>query len=305
MKMKLACLTALVIFVGCKTDFSPPTPAEIDQSEKGSGTFIQALKADDRKSYGDLKADWLKQGKADPAAMKKLYSQAVLQSQTILGRMGYGTLFTGTVDGRTQDAIRQYQKKNGIYESGNIDPVTYFALDADDKVLDDRLVMTTSFFFSAQRWNEYFSASGGWDYRNQGDGSVVSSFIDCLKSEGYCTEADGTEMTLFGFTSVQVATTIFQVTKWNDYEIDAENVQPCEKDQIVAIRDEKTVTMHMISTEPDSISCHKFMGDAPVVDAHLKGEDEIGKARREAVQKKRETLYQFSDAAKDLMRPSK
>jgi hypothetical protein len=303
MKSSFICLTALVFLFGCKTNVSAPTPSEIDQTEKKSATFLKTLSAEDRKSYDDLKADWLKQGNSDLSAMTKLYSQAVLQSQTILGEMGYGTLFTGTLDGRTREALLRYQGKNGIFQSGNVDPLTYFKLTEEEKVLDDRLVTPTSYSFNAHRWNDFFSADGAWDYRNDGKALVVSSTIDCFKSERDCTEADATEATLFGTTSVQVSTTYFQITKWNDYEIDAENDQPCEKDQLVAIRDEKTVTMHMISTQPDSISCNKLMGDVPVVDSHLRSGPDIVKTRQQALRDRRALLYQFSENAKRIMQP--
>lgn len=305
MKSSLICIGALVVLVGCKTKMLAPTPAEIDEAEKGSATYLQTLKADDRKSYDDLKADWLKQGKSDPAATNRFYSQAVLQSQTVLGQMGYGTLFTGTVDARTRSAIMQYQKEKGIYQSGNIDPVTFFALTADEDLLNERLVTPSTYNFYGDNWNEYFSADGGWDYRNQAGSWPVSSHIECSKSESLCTESDGTEASIFGFTSVQATSTVFRITKWSDYELDAENIEPCEKDQMVIVRDEKSVTMHMISTQPDSISCHKLMGDASVLDAHLVDGTEINKAHRDDVQKRRAALYQFSDAAKKILEPSK
>lgn len=306
MKRKLVCLIALVIFSGCKTETSAPTPAEIDESEKGSATFLQALKSDDRKSYDDLKADWQKQMKTDnKAALNRLYSQAVLQSQTILGRMGYGTLFTGSVDARTREALLQYQKNKGIFQSGNVDPLTYFALDADDKIMDDRLVSPTTFSFFGKDWNNYFLADGAWDYKNQTGSWPVSSHIECTKSERLCIESDGTDVSLLGFANVVASTTEFQISKWTDYEIDAEDVEPCETDQMVVVRDEKLVTMHMVATRPDSISCHNFMGDAPVLDAHLKDGVEMENPHREDVQKKRTALYQFSDTAKKIMEPSK
>jgi hypothetical protein len=47
------------------------------------------------------------------------------------------------------------------------------------------------------------------------------------------------------------------------------------------------------------------MGDVPVIDAHLKDAADIGKERREAIQKKRASLFQFSENARKLMEVSK
>jgi hypothetical protein len=297
----------LLVFVGCKVQPSTPTPMAIDDAEKGSTAYLQSLGPENRKSYDDLKADWINKQKGGSADFEKTYfPRAVLQSQTILGELGYGTLFTGIVDDRTRDALLLYQKKNGIFQSGNVDPLTWFSLGEDEKVLNDRLTLTSSFFFFAKRWNEYFSANGAWDYKNKDEGTIDSSTIECDKSSGTCKEADGIEMTLFGMSSVQVSTTDFRIIKWNDFEIVAEDTAlNCEKDQIVIVRDERTVTMHMISTNPGNEDCRKLMGDTSTIDAHLKGEEEIGKARREAIQKKRASLLQFSDTAKQIIQAGK
>lgn len=302
-------LAAAILFLtqlsGCRQSASP-TPQAIEEAEKHSVTYLQSLNAEDRKSYEDSKADWLKHLKDDATSFEKTgYPRNVLESQTILGRLGYGTLFTGVFDGRTREALLLYQKKNGIYQSGMVDPLTWFALGDDEKVLDDRDVRTGSFDFFAKEWSEYFFASGAWDYRNKDAGFIESSNIDCYKPTHTCTEADGMELVFGRFVSVQASTTDFAITQWNDSEIVAEKSFPCERDQIVIDRDERTVTMHMISTNPDNENCRKEMGDARVEDAHLMGSDEIGKAHREAIQKKRASLLQFSDTAARLFQEAK
>jgi hypothetical protein len=300
MKPLFLCLT-LLLLVGCRTQLSAPNAADIDNAEKGSATFLQTLTAEDRKKYDYLEADWLKYEKGDRAAYKKIYQQSVLQSQAILGRLGYGTLFTGTLDDRTRNALLQYQKKTGIFESGNVDPPTYFALKEDDSVLDDRLVITSPFSFSAEQWNEHFSATGAWDYKNKD--SVMSSSIECVKSSGLCTETDAHESTLF-WTYLLLVTNDFTITKWDDHRIEAVHSVACENDQLIVVRDEQTVTMHGIPTDPDSVSCTKLAGNVVIV-GHLKDGIKLDDSRRETVEKKRKSLFQFSENAQALLQAPK
>jgi hypothetical protein len=87
-KATLACVALTVTLSGCRVPPSAPTPKETDDSEKGSTAYLKTLNEAQRKSYDDLKADWLKYLKNDPAAAKKNYIHATLQSQMILGEMG-------------------------------------------------------------------------------------------------------------------------------------------------------------------------------------------------------------------------
>lgn len=306
MKATLACVAFLVALSGCRVQPSAPTAGDIQDSEKGSAAFLKTLTEAQRKSYDDLKADWLKDLKNDPAAAKKNYAHSTLQSQMILGEMGYGTLFTGIVDRRTQIALSRYQKDKGIFNSGNIDPLTYFALDEDEQILDHRTVMTASYFFLSGTWNRYFSADGAWDYENKDDTYVQSSTIQCDKSLRTCTQSNGIEMSLFGMTSIQTNIADFSVTKWDDFEIIADLYDPpCEKDELEIVRDKQTVTMHMISIDKENAYCKAKMGDATVLEAHLLGWERIGQSREEVLRKKRASLLQFSESARKIIEAAK
>ena len=68
-----------MILVGCKTALSAPSPAQIDQSEKGSATYLQNLNAEDRKSYGDLNPNTMDVGYTAQVAAS-LHFASVLSS---------------------------------------------------------------------------------------------------------------------------------------------------------------------------------------------------------------------------------
>jgi hypothetical protein len=303
MKSSSVCLALLLLLIGCKSSPSQSTPESIKVAEQGSAAYLHSLSVNDRKSYDDLNAEWLKDQGSDPAAFKKYYASVVVESQTILGRLGYGTLFTGIVDDRTRNALLGYQKKNGIFQSGSVDPLTFYALDKDEKVLDESIVTTDWFIFNARSWNRYFSAEGAWDYKNKDEFIVQSDQIECDKSSGTCTDASAS---LVASSSLGVVTNSYRITKWDDYRILAELVDlPCEKDQIEIVRDEQTVTMHMISIDKDNPACNKLMGNPTTIDAHLVDWKKIGMPRIETLQKKRALLLQYSDSAKEIIQAGK
>ncbi len=303
MKSRIASVALLLALNGCRTSLDAPTPADIDASEKGSTAYLKALTDEQRKSYDDEKATYLKGLKDDPAGTKKTYAFDVLESQRTLGSLGYGTLFTGVVDRRTQFALSLYQKNKGIYQSGNVDTVTSFALEQDEVLLNKRIIGTGFFTFFAQMWNQYFSVDGAWDYQNKNDYYVQASHIECNPKSRSCAESDA----VLGFgTALMVTTKDYNITKWDDYRILAEFTDlPCEKDQLEIVRDTQEVTLHMVSIDKANPSCKNLMGDATIIDAHLIDMRKLETQRMEELGKKREALFLYSDSAKKVLEPAK
>jgi hypothetical protein len=217
--------------------------------------------------------------------------------------MGYGTLFTGVVDQRTQNALSLYQKNKGIFQSGNVDVMTSFALNQDEMLLNKRIVRTGLFTFFAQLWNRYFSADGAWDYQNKNDYSVQASHIDCDPTSRVCKESDA----ILGFgTALIVGTKDYNIVKWDDYRILAEfKYPPCEKDQLEIVRDTQTVTLHMISIDKDNPHCKDLLGNETTIDAHLIDMKNLDIQRMTELEKKREALLLYSETAKKIIEAAK
>jgi hypothetical protein len=303
MKATLACVAFLVALSGCRVPPSVPTPEDIQASEKGSTAYLKTLSGDERKSYNDQRDAFLKGLKDDPAGAKKTYAFDVLDSQKTLGSLGYGTLFTGAVDSRTQDALSLYQKNKGIFPSGNVDAVTSFSLAQDEALLNKRIVATGIFSFFAQMWNRYFSVDGAWDYQNKDDYSVQASHIECDPKSRICTESDA----VLGFgTALVVGTKDYNITQWNDYRILAELTDlPCEKDQLEIVRDTQKVTLHMISIDKTNSSCKDLMGEATTIDAHLMDLRDLNMKRMNELEKERAALFQYSESARKIIEAAK
>src|ERR1700722_14029796 len=81
--------------------------------------FEANLNSDEKKDLKALQDDWTKHEKmSDFSAMQ---AKSLVMSQMILGRLGYGTPFTGVADERTKEAIKAYQTNKGLTQSGVID----------------------------------------------------------------------------------------------------------------------------------------------------------------------------------------
>jgi hypothetical protein len=61
----------------------------------------------------------------------------------------------------------------------------------------------------------------------------------------------------------------------------------------------------MNSVDKDNASCKEFMGDATTLDAHLVGWDRIGQSREDVLNKKRASLFQFSESARKIIEETK
>jgi hypothetical protein len=66
---------------------------------------------------------------------KKFKAGLVLDSQRALAKFGYGTVFTASLDERTQQALRSYQRRNHLPVTGDVDGPTWVHLEEDGQPL--------------------------------------------------------------------------------------------------------------------------------------------------------------------------
>lgn len=280
------------------------TPIKIcsAQSQKAQSTseeFLSKLSEAERKDYDDVRADWDKRRKADPIAFARLQAKLIVQAQMTLGRFGYGTKFTGALDTQTRDALRSYQMDKGIPGTGDLDAITYYSLSGDDEVADKRLVDFGSYRFA---WYEdYFTASGAWDKMNSSDLSVRSSELECFKDRALCNELDAIETTILGIPSIAATLTEFKITKWDQYELIAEDKAPdCERDELRINQQEKTVSLISSPTYKSDL-CKKTLGKPETITYELVDGTKIFWQRSHQNSNRRAALYQLSPSARTIV----
>jgi len=108
-------------------------------------------------------------------------------------------------------------------------------------------------------------------------------------------------MKIFGITMMSPGLVQFKITKWDHYELIAEDTSPnCERDELRINHQEKTVSL--ISTPTyKSDSCKKFLGKPETVTYQLVDGTKIYHAREDAMSKQRSSLYRFSPSAKAII----
>ena len=255
--------------------------------------FTARLNDDEKKDLKALQDDWNKHTKMSD--FSSYQAKSLVVSQMVLGRLGYGASFTGQSDEPTRQAIRRYQTERDIPQSGEIDAETFWSLSRDDGIADERV--TSMAPFDLHWYSDYVMADGAWDRMNDKEGYLQSTDIECTKAQSRCTEADA--MLLFNI--VQAKQTDFLVTKWDEYEIVAEDTTPnCERDELRINRQEKTVTMLSVPTYKDK-SCKGLLGKPETVTYRLISGTEIGKDRAAVLQNRRKTLYLISPGARAIL----
>ena len=262
-------------------------------------SYFRALSETERKDYEKLKADWDKQTKGGSQSVKTFRATMTLEAQVILGRFGYGTLFTGTLDDKTREALRTYQLKNGLSVTLEVDAITYYALTKDDAAADKMVTVLPA--FALNFYDSYVSADGVWDRMNETESSIQTSHLDCNRESRKCLEADAYLQQAFDSRGIFSQFREFQVTKWDKYEVVAEDATPdCERDQLLINQQEKSVTV--ISTPTYKYEgCKKSLGKPETVTYRLIDGSELWKSREAAAQKARAGLYQFSPEARAIL----
>jgi hypothetical protein len=259
--------------------------------------FVAGLKSDELKDLQAVRDDWKKQERS--SIHGTFETRTVLLSQTILGRLGYGTKFTGVSDETTSAAVKSYQTARQITATGVVDPETFYSLTRDADFANQHLLTLASFAF--HWYDDFVSATGAWDRMNDSEKSFESTEIECAKDAGVCIEADATVANIFTLSILGAKHTTFKITKWDEYELTAEDATPsCELDRLVMNRQEKSAIVSSIPTYKDA-SCEKTLGAPETVTYRLIDGGKLSIDRNAAAAKRWRALFQMSPEARKAL----
>jgi hypothetical protein len=294
MRDKLLLVVALLLVPGAAA-----AQGNSAQDLGSASGYLSSLSADERKEYGELKADWDKRLRSNPATFTKFREKLLVQAQMILGRFGYGTKFTGIRDAETVEALRNYQAHKGIPVSGELDALTYYSVTSDDEVAEKQLVDFGSYHFGW--YDDYFSGGGAWDRMNTSEGSVQSSELECFRDRNVCVETDATALKVLGISTIGAKVTEFSITKWDKFELIAEDASPdCERDELRINHGETTVSLISTPTYKHDF-CQKTLGKPETITYALVDGTKIYWQRETENSKRKASLYLFSPRAKEII----
>jgi len=161
--------------------------------------------------------------KENPKKYEEMRSDFVFITELVLATLGYSIEpFDGILDEKTKIALKTYQKKRNIPETG--DPLSFDTIEqlqADMNTIVYHPVILPRLHVFTDLWDEgYVSASGTWVLSNDKMGKPEqTSKINCDRHSNICTEAvaivsgKGSERILF----VDIDT--YEIERWDDYEI--------------------------------------------------------------------------------------
>jgi hypothetical protein len=159
----------------------------------------------------------------DPNLYQAVREGFTLLTEMLLGRLGYDIgPFDGILDGRTREAVRQYQRDHRLPVNG--DPFTFEtvqAVRADDELLNSSPIGLQPKNVLTDRWDRGFvSADGTWTAVS---GDMASpeqtSNITCERTQAICREARATVSGRGAGRLLSVDLYTFEIELWSDQEI--------------------------------------------------------------------------------------
>jgi Putative peptidoglycan binding domain len=162
----------------------------------------QRESAEKKKQRTDYMNELEKMRREDPAKYEQYRKTVTLSLQMFLGEAGFGIgPFSGVMDTKTENALRQYQKDSGLPANGDVlDMDLVDRLTQDQKDVHEPVMLPPKFanfdgVAGLTGWDEGFvTASGTWVMLNDKIGSPLqTSKITCIRDQGQCIEsrADG------------------------------------------------------------------------------------------------------------------
>jgi len=173
----------------------------------------------------------------------------VAVAQMWLGVFGFGTgAIDGVLDKKTSLAIREYQRLRQLPQTGDLNTRTITELGRDGALWRREAAVLPNLVVSVDFWDaDWVSAQGTWTIVGEKSWTPVqTSKIDCYKGRGICVESTATMMNFEMNNSLSTQTEIYEVERWDKYEIMTKPFpggnKPCFQYTMRIDRTQKSVT---------------------------------------------------------------
>ena len=182
-----------------------------------------SAKPDKRSEKANYQNELEKLQKEDPKEYEEMEKVFIFNAQLVLARLGYEIgPFDGVLDEKTKSALRIYQKKRNIPETG--DPLSFDTLEqlnADMDTSEYHPISLPSLDVFFDLWDKgYVSASGTWVLQNDKMGEPEqTSKINCNRNLNTCTEAVAIIQGQGSDRSLSIDINTYEIEHWDDHEI--------------------------------------------------------------------------------------
>ena len=205
MCLRAGMLSILMVFLVVTMVQSQPSFDDKRKERSKYETELEQLKRKDTKGYEELKVG------------------AILWTQLLLGRLGYGLgPYNGVLDEKTKNALREYQKQQKLPVTG--DPLsfeTFEQIRKDMELMDYQPMSLPSLQVFVDLWDQgKASAKGTWVLANEKMAwSEQVSDIQCFRDRRICIDATAIVTGKGGDRRLTVDTDVYEIERWDDYEI--------------------------------------------------------------------------------------
>jgi hypothetical protein len=140
--------------------------------------------------------------------------------QIFLGRFGYGLgPYTGQLDQATKDALKAYQKKTGLSETGDINFHTLRRLTEDDSVLSRIVPFLPAKVARVEEWDKWVEVQGSWMLKEGNTDDVLrTSRISCMREFQRCIDSTASLVNT-SVPQLKVHTHVYDIKEWDDDKI--------------------------------------------------------------------------------------
>jgi hypothetical protein len=173
--------------------------------------------------------------KEPPKAAKSHRVNLILMCQETLAEFGYGTKFNGELDTATKEAIREYQRRNGLAITGDLTAELLAQLHLDKEALKAPTALAPLSVYIKGWDSGTVVAEGNWFEVGTNDRISLVSLI-CHRDWQTCMQAQseaplGPEI---GY---------FDITDWTDDRIVATREGLCGRTELVILRKTKNLSL--------------------------------------------------------------
>ena len=223
-------LIALFLFSGIGGMFFPNTSslASTEHRETKASEEVPSVPSASSPSFSPPhppgeKPSLVEKGQQDLDALRKKpeeYRTLITGVQIFLGRFGYGVgPYTGILDQATKNALKAYQEKSGLSQTGDLDFPTLKRLTEDDRLLNRVVPFLPPQTFHDQEWGQWIEVQGSWMLKEGNTDDVLqTSRITCMREFKRCIDSTASLVNA-NVPQLKVHTHVYDIKEWDDAEI--------------------------------------------------------------------------------------
>jgi peptidoglycan hydrolase-like protein with peptidoglycan-binding domain len=169
------------------------------------------------------KSSFDEKGQQDLAALRKKpeeFRTLITGVQIFLGRFGYGVgPYSGILDQSTKNALKAYQGKTGLSQTGDLDFPTLKRLTEDDRLMNRVVPFLPPQTFHDQEWGQWIEVQGSWMLKEGNTDDVLqTSRITCMREFKRCIESTASLVNA-SVPKLKVHTHVYDLKEWDDANI--------------------------------------------------------------------------------------